>query len=123
MTDVYSNIFVPKINGDFYSVIYDYGCYSPKSNVIHLVTGISDLSCIDEITLYPNPVTSGLTLTFPSNYDQVELTLFDDNGKRIRKQTASGNTAYLNISDLIHGIYFIQIVYDDQVTTKKIIKN
>lgn len=123
VADVYSNIYVPEINGDFYSIVYDYGCYSDKSNVIHLVTGISDPFCDDKITIYPNPVTSNLSLLFPSNYHHVELTLFDDKGKPIRKQIVSGNTIQLNISDLIHGIYFIQIVSDDQVTTEKIIKN
>lgn len=123
VADVYSNIYVPEINGDFYSIVYDYGCYSDKSNVIQLVTGISDSSCEDQITIYPNPATSILTLLFPSNYHQFELTLFDDKGKLIRKQTASGNIIQLNISDLTRGIYFIQIVSDNQVTTKKIIKN
>jgi photosystem II stability/assembly factor-like uncharacterized protein len=123
VTDVYSSIYIPEINGDFYSVVYDYGCYSEKSNVIHLVTGISDSYCDDKITIYPNPATSNLTLIFPSNYHHIELALVDDKGKLIRKQTAYGNTTQLNISDLTHGIYFIQIVSDDQVTTKKIIKN
>jgi len=123
LADVFSNIYVPEINGNFYSIVFDYGCYSDKSNVIHLVTGISDPFCDDEITIYPNPATSNLTLRFPSNYQHVELTLFDDKGKLIRKQTNSGNTAYLNISDLTNGIYFIQIDSDDQVITKKIIKN
>ena len=121
--DVYSNRFVTQKSGVYYSVIYNYSCFSGKSNVINLITGISDQSCDDKIILYPNPVTSDLTLIFPQNYHHVDLTLFDDKGKLIRKQTVSGNTAQLNISDLSHGIYFIQIDTDDQVTTKKIIKN
>lgn len=123
MTDVYSNMIVSTKSGDFYSIVYDYGCYSERSNLIHLITtGISDLSCDDKIILYPNPVTSGVTLKFPSNYQRVELTLFDDRGKLIRKQTVFGDEAILNISDLTHGTYFIQIISDDRVTTKKIIK-
>jgi photosystem II stability/assembly factor-like uncharacterized protein len=118
----YSNIYVPKISGNFYSIANNYGCYSEKSNIIQLIIRDSNQFCDNEITLYPNPVKSNLTLLFPANYDRVELILFDKNGKLITKKTVSGNTAQLNISDLTHGIYFIQIVSNDQVTTKKIIK-
>jgi photosystem II stability/assembly factor-like uncharacterized protein len=123
IADVYSNIFVSKMKGDFYTIVHDYGCYSQKSNAIHLVTGTSDMFCDDKIILYPNPVNSDLTLKFPSDYHRVELILFDDRGKLIRKQSAFSNEILLNISDLTHGIYFIQIISGDQTTTKKIIKN
>jgi photosystem II stability/assembly factor-like uncharacterized protein len=117
--DFYLNIYIPKISGNFYSIVNNDGCYSEKSNVIQFnMNQLYD----NVIMLNPNPVTSNLTLLFPADYDQVELTIFDDKGKLITKQTVSGNTAQLNISDLTHGIYFIQIISNDQVTTKKIIK-
>jgi photosystem II stability/assembly factor-like uncharacterized protein len=120
--DFYSNIYVPKISGVFYSIVNSNGCYSEKSNVIQLTTSVSDQFYGNEITLYPNPVTSTLDLLFPADYGRVELAIFDTKGKLITKQPAYGNTAQLNISDLTHGIYFIQIICDDQIATKKIIK-
>lgn len=124
VADVYSNIFVSKTNGDYYSIVYDYGCYSEKSNVIHLITtGTTNMTCDDEIQLYPNPATSSINLFFPANNQHSDLTLFDDKGTMIRKQTATGNDAQLNINDLPNGIYFIQIFSSGRVTTKKIVKN
>lgn len=123
ISEINSNIFISRMSGDFYSIVYDNGCYSEKSKVIRLVTNISDNFCDDGIILYPNPVTSMLTLEFPSNYHHVELALFDDKGKLIREQPIFGEKAQLNISDLKYGIYFIKIIFNDWVTTKKIIKN
>lgn len=117
----YLDTYVPKTSGYYYSIVNN-GCYSEKSNVIQLTTSVSDQYIEDEITLYPNPATSNLTLLFPANYDRVEILLFDDKGKLNAKQTANGKTAQLNISDLAHGIYLIQIISNNQVTTKKIIK-
>lgn len=124
MPDVYTNRFVSQKSGEYYSIVYDHGCYSEKSNVVRLLlTGITDNTCDDGITIYPNPVSSDLILKFSESYRKVNLTLFDDRGKLIREQTVFGNKAQLNISDLTHGIYFIQIIADDRIATKKIIKN
>ncbi len=124
VTDAYSNIFVAKTRGDYYSIVYDYGCYSEKSNVIHLIpTGTTTIPCDDDIQLFPNPATNSFNLVFPTNNQSYVLTLFDDQGKIIRKQKASDHIVQINISDLIRGSYFIQIVSENQVTTRKIVKN
>lgn len=122
IADVYSDTLVVNKSGDYSVVIYDYGCYSEKSNVIHLITGTSNLECDEEFSLFPNPVSSGFNLTFPANYRNVELKLFDDKGKVIRRQTTSGSSVNMDIGDLPSGIYILQVVSGDLISTKKIIR-
>lgn len=122
VTDAFTDTLVAKISGNYYSIVHDYGCYSEKSNVVHLITGISDQTCDDDLTVYPNPATTQITVGFFRNNTPSDLTLLDEKGKLIRKLKTSGNPTQFNIGDLPSGIYFIQMTLEDRVITRKLVK-
>ena len=69
--------------------------------------------------LYPNP-TTGL-VTFESSETINKINVLDIRGKIVNSYTPIDNS--LNVSHLVNGIYFIQLVGDQNLITKKLVKN
>ena len=72
------------------------------------------------VSVYPNPFTDQIQVKINSNESEsVICTIYDINGKKIYCQLGTAN---MNFSFLPTGIYTLQIMLDDDVVTKKIIK-
>lgn len=88
------------------------------------VEPFSDMISEHEIQIYPNPTEGDLNISISNvSYDnQISITLYDMNGKLIRKENTATERVNINISDAPNGIYIMQIMIDEKVTTWKIIK-
>jgi cyanophycinase-like exopeptidase len=71
----------------------------------------------DAINIYPNPVKLTLFLNQLANAD---VEIYDIHGRLIHDQVNTGNA--IDVSFLTHGIYFIKIINEGKITTKKFIK-
>ncbi|MES2566426.1 MAG: DUF4465 domain-containing protein [Bacteroidota bacterium] len=85
--------------------------------------GIHELESISAISLFPNPATQNIFLSYESNSSQIlTITVFDISGKEIqynRSQTSAGKfQKELNLQEFEAGVYFIEIA--DGTTSKKI---
>ena len=71
------------------------------------VTGISNVSGIEEVKVYPNPSTDGnLTIELPS--DQVAAAaIFDELGQQVMKIDLTSRKNNVNLSSLADGIYYL----------------
>lgn len=75
------------------------------------------------LTVYPNPVSSLLTLDIAVNKIQ-EVSLFNVQGQLCNAAvTAQGQKTSMNLSALSAGVYYLYLKADDQVFTHKIIKH
>lgn len=88
------------------------------------VEPFSDMISEHEIQIYPNPTGGDLNISISNvSYDnQISVALYDMNGKLIRKENTATERVNINISDAPNGIYIMQIMIDEKVTTWKIIK-
>ncbi|MDE5701545.1 T9SS type A sorting domain-containing protein [uncultured Bacteroides sp.] len=88
------------------------------------VEPFSDMISEHEIQIYPNPTEGDLNISISNvSYDnQISITLYDMNGKLIRKENTATERVNINISDAPNGIYIMQIMIDEKVTTWKIVK-
>lgn len=77
--------------------------------------------------VYPNPATNSLTIAVPllegkqQHYNSVSL--FDMNGKEVKKLTLTAQVTTIDISNLSSGTYVVKIFDGKQTVIKKIIKN
>jgi hypothetical protein len=71
--------------------------------------------------LYPNPVTSKVTIQ-TDRYTIYDISVSSLNGQEIYKMEMEGPTHHLDLSSFQKGVYFITIRSGDFVTTEKIIK-
>lgn len=81
----------------------------------------------DQLTLYPNPVTSTLFINpDPNDYGTFELELFNQSLQLIEGRTLNynkGDLLSLNCSGLQNGIYFIWMKSGGEIKTRKFVKH
>ena len=81
---------------------------------------------IEKLNVYPNPNLGRFKLEFTSNYEQnIFIKIFDELGKQVYKNKISnfkGN--YINDINMIGlkpGVYYIQVVAENQILSRKIV--
>lgn len=77
----------------------------------------------DVFSVYPNPSKSTINFNFPTDINEMELTVFSLLGKNVFKSLIKKNNPTVNISSLSKGLYMVQIKYNDKIQTIKILKN
>jgi hypothetical protein len=94
---------------------------------VHVNTG-AESGCLDNLLVYPNPVVDQLKVTFKSNFRcNTQIMLFNNIGKLVFNQESipepGSNQITIDIKgrSIEPGIYFVQVIADNEVFTKKII--
>ena len=84
----------------------------------------SEMVSEHEIQIYPNPTEGDLNVSISniSNDNQAAITLYDISGRLLKKEDATTGRVNIDISGVANGIYIMQIMIDEKVTTWKIIK-
>ncbi|MEP0265925.1 T9SS type A sorting domain-containing protein [Dokdonia sp.] len=77
----------------------------------------------ESVTLYPNPASSEVTITYGGQAQLQNLTIIDMNGKIIRTISLENfqNSQAIDISKLAKGIYFLNIISNRNTIVKKLI--
>lgn len=83
------------------------------------VLGISKQQLVDGFALYPNPVRGGLVSIQSRSNTVKNITIFDIVGKQVFQKTTTATQ--LNISQLKTGLYFVKVVQDGKVATRKLV--
>jgi hypothetical protein len=98
------------------------GCDS----TVHVTLVVTDGNSINmyyldkHITLYPNPTENVFNVS--SSLDIIrELTIYDNNGKAVLRQSINDYNGQINVEHLAPGIYFVQLLLPDNIVTKKLI--
>lgn len=114
------------LNGEYW-VIYtnELGC-SVSSDRIDNQILITDVSLVENkasflVNVYPNPTSSQVTIEFEGQLDKI-LVYGIDGSLIYVPENIESNLTQLDFSLLPSGTYFLQLVKDDQVVIKKIIK-
>ena len=85
-----------------------------------IVADIEEIT--NEINIYPNPVTSGLTYELPSNLQQeiLKICLVDQFGRTVKTFYPNGN--YLNLTENSEGLYYLLFISSENTFTYKLVK-
>lgn len=70
--------------------------------------------------VYPNPANDVLNIN-TNGLSPVHVTLFDISGKVVLSKTINQVASRLNVAGLTEGIYFIQMVQNNETVTKKVV--
>jgi hypothetical protein len=74
--------------------------------------------------IYPNPVTNTISISNPNNQTITGVTIFDINGRMIKKELFNIETDLkIKVSEIASGIYTMKIDSDKGQVVKKMIKN
>jgi len=81
-----------------------------------IVTGISDISIAKNIRIYPNPAKNQINITISnSNYQDLNVFIYDIQGKLQKISILETNNSMISISDLNSGIYILKIADDKKI--------
>ncbi|OFY96231.1 MAG: hypothetical protein A3K10_12495 [Bacteroidetes bacterium RIFCSPLOWO2_12_FULL_31_6] len=90
--------------------------------------GVEELTVINNITIFPNPTKEFVQVIFNAkNAGKLDYSIKDINGRIILKNNFTVNTGKnlflidLKSNQLSNGIYFIELLMNDQVITQKIV--
>ena len=89
------------------------------------VLSVDTFSLEENITLYPNPTSSTVTLENISSIPLTEVIITDINGRTIQTIPLAGNfnSRQLSLDNLKSGLYFIRINSENASIVRRIIKN
>jgi len=85
-------------------------------------TGIVSQNKVDEINIYPNPVTEILNLDIPLEFINGKLVLLNMFGQELHKEIITNKLTKINLSNFESGNYFIFLKNEAVVKKNKIIK-
>ena len=86
------------------------------------VSGIKQMANTNSVSVYPNPATNTLNITFASAVNKASVKMYSIIGSEVLSATATGANTLIDISHLASGTYMVQITTDNVVETKKIVK-
>ena len=90
-------------------------CYSYCSDC---VTGTNELIANSLIKIYPNPTANFATIQFKNN-DQKTVAITDLNGKVVQEFNLNSSVLQIQKNNLKTGIYFVNVKYADNSTSKE----
>jgi len=83
-------------------------------------TGISNLQSATEVQIFPNPATDQITIRNLGKNSLITISSVD--GKDVFKKNVSDNRQFtLNVSGWTGGIYFVNVLSNNEIFTKKLI--
>jgi Secretion system C-terminal sorting domain/Bacterial Ig domain len=85
---------------------------------INLKKGRTGFDATKVIT-YPNPTSSELNIYVNGGYEMSSYQVYNLAGQQLISNNAQGKTAQINTNNLTSGIYFVKIISDGGVVTKK----
>jgi hypothetical protein len=116
--------FSPTINFDLTTLTnYFTGGYSCDLFIAKLksdTAGVEEIEKSKDFIVYPNPVTENLFLIFSENKQNIGVTITDITGKIIKLFNSMSNTIY--VGDLPNGVYFINLIGEENNISQKFIK-
>jgi len=88
------------------------------------ILGVTEVSDLSSLLLYPNPVTNEITLANPRNLSLDNFSVYDSTGRLIKKVSLEGIGIEkgINISGLASATYMIVITSTEGTLVKQIIK-
>ena len=88
-----------------------------------VVTGIQE-NAISGFELFPNPTSDIITLQVQNGGNQVEVEIYDVQGKLVFAKAYSYNgnlNAKIDLSSFNEGVYYVRTISDQQIVTKQVV--
>lgn len=76
----------------------------------------------NKVITYPNPANNEVNIYVNGGYEMSSYQIYNLAGQQVKQGYASGKSTQINISELLNGVYFVKVITDGGVVTKKIVK-
>lgn len=84
--------------------------------------GINEIASQTSFNIYPNPANTTINIDLSELKNSTStINMYDITGKIVKTISTTEKTLSIDRGDLRSGIYFVQVIVDDKVLTKKIV--
>jgi hypothetical protein len=110
---------MPAVNGSYAVVVTAAGgCVDTSACITINNVGIKEIFA-ENVSLFPNPTTDKVTVTFTSQEAKAELV--DAQGKVVRVTSINSGDA-ISLADFVTGVYYIRLTTELGTTVHKVVK-
>jgi len=115
--------FTPTVTGNYAVEVTLGSCVDTSTCTNVIITNIDEVG-MENINIYPNPTKDDINVELPLNeFTSVEVKIYSVTGKLVYKNAQHNvNKLVINTANWDKGLYFIQLISNNQTITKKIIK-
>jgi hypothetical protein len=114
------SFYVVTTAGDYHVEVTDeFGC-NYISNTLNSTLSI-DEDMVSTLEYFPNPANEFITVRWSENQPMNKLRLVDITGKEILSFSNLHHQQTIQLKDISKGIYFIECIFGEKITTEKII--
>jgi hypothetical protein len=93
--------------------------FSPSYQCKAIIGTAISISGENELHIYPVPATKQLQIIYTDGNEAMSACIFDSKGVQVKRMSLSEYDAYLDISDMSRGIYFIQLISESKMFNRK----
>lgn len=117
------------LNGSYYVEVFNsLGCSTVSAVIVVNDVGVAENINALSLNIYPNPTSNNFTLEYVlEKSENVKINLMNVTGQLIYSEyinaSAGINKKEISFLENANGIYYLQLVTNENVVTKKIIKN
>jgi poly(beta-D-mannuronate) lyase len=85
-----------------------------------VITAVSPLNRVKNITLYPNPVTTDVIVELDANYYKVSIVIINAKGVVVKRlDNVSGSKVSVNFTEEKPGMYVLQVMHNNNLIARK----
>ena len=108
-----------------YLYVATYGRSSYKLDISNNILSTSSTTLASAITLYPNPASDYVNLSFMEAGEDYKIEIYDALGKKVlqKNNISSSSDGRIYLNGISAGIYYVNIYSDTNQTTKKLVVN
>lgn len=91
-----------------------------KLDVTPAVGLLNKAAAVNNLVIYPNPANSNISVSFNTVAPTSTVSIMDLSGRLVLQQQATEGNLNINVSAISKGLYLLQVVNGNNVSTKKI---
>ncbi len=116
------------LNGNYYVEVFNsLGCSTVSAVIVVNDVGVAENINAISLTIYPNPTSNNFTLEYVlEKPENVKINLMNVTGQLIYSESINAivgiNKKQISFLENANGIYYLQVVTNESIVTKKIIK-
>jgi len=107
------------------TIFDDFGCSTEVSFTVDEITGIEDITIINEMEIYPNPATNVLMVELDlKEASDVQIGLYDVTGKLVVENKVSNVVTLaqpMDVTELANGIYLVRVTLGSDTITYRVV--
>lgn len=107
---------VNPVNQSLYAIDFSISSCSIDSCLEQTLTSVSENSNLVDITTYPNPAKSNITISLPYIQGQADMRIYNTAGQLVKTVTNIKQENTVDISNLATGLYYYRILTTDGKT-------